>query len=60
MGPSMRRKRSARACRGKLRLTMEEAADRYRRYPDKDTGIYLCACGWLHFGHTPKWLKGTK
>jgi hypothetical protein len=44
-----------RCCYGKLRLTPEEAAARFDRYPDPNTNIYICnECGgWLHYGHEP-------
>lgn len=49
------RRTRAEACCGKLRLTMEEAAARYGKPNYDGCEIYVCQCGYLHYGHTPRW-----
>jgi len=46
-----------RACHSKLKLTPEEAAARIWRYTDPNTSIYLCECGYCHFGHPSEWVR---
>lgn len=57
MSPSRLKHRTQWKCRYKRKLTMEEAAERFSKYDFPDMNVYLCPCGYVHFGHEPQWLK---